>query len=398
MPKISIQLPCKPHINQLEFIQDTTRYNIMAAGRRFGKTEAGKIRAMYKAPKQRVWWLAPTHDSGQAVWRFFEYAFADFPGVYSNKSERLLLFPSGGFLQVKSADSVLRSAGLDHVTIDEAAFCNPDLWPFVIRPMLLEGKGSADFLSSTNGRNWFWQLDQLGLDPDEPDWKRWHYTSYDNPLLDKNEIDDIKRNTPERVFKQEYMAEFLDDGGAVFRNLKACIVDVAQSTSSNVIFGVDWARHHDYTVIVAIDTVTGHVLEIDRFNQIDWTLQRGRLQAMFGRWNPSMIYAESNSIGEPNIEELQKSDLPVRAFYTTAASKAQIINALALAFEQQDIGIPDDPTLLGELQAYTMERLPSGNFRYSAPSGLHDDMVMALAIAWYGVTIGQFDVSVSRYA
>ena len=85
------------------------------------------------------------------------------------------------------------------------------------------------------------------------------------------------------------------------------------------------------------------------------------------------------------VERLQSEGLPVRAFRTTAASKQQIINQLALAFEQGDITIPQDDTLLGELQAYTLERLPGGTFRYHAPSSLHDDCVMALALTWHGV-------------
>lgn len=398
MTTINIQLPCKPHVNQIPLINSKARFNVTAAGRRFGKTEAHKIRAMYRAPRMRVWWIMPNYDAGQAVWRDFEAAFRHFPGVYTNKSERLIQFPGGGFLQVKSADSGLRSAGLDHVIIDEAAFISGDLWDYVIRPMLLEGQGSADFLSSTNGRNWFWKLYQNGLDPQQPDWKAWHFTSYDNPLLSRAEIEDIKRNTPERVFQQEYMADFLEDGGAVFRNLQACIhTDTPKEARGQVVMGLDWARHNDYTVMIAIDTLTRRVLEIDRFNQIDWTLQRGRLQAMAKRWKPTTIIAESNSIGEPNIEELQKAGLPVTGFQTTASSKAQIINSLALAFEQSDIGIPDDPVLIGELQSYTLERLPGGTFRYGAPSGLHDDCVMALALAWHGV-VNPVKITVSRYA
>ncbi len=395
---VSIVLPCEPHINQFDIIESPYRFNVIAAGRRFGKTEGIKIKAIYKAPMQRVWWVMPTFNAGQPTWRDFARTFENYPNVYINNSERLIQFPQGGFLQVKAADSQLRSAGLDYVAVDEAAFCNDELWNYTLRPMLLEGKGSADFLSSTNGRNWFWQLYQQGLDPNEPEWKSWHYTSYDNPLLDPTEIDDIKRNTPQRVFDQEYMAEFLDDGGAVFRNLKACIYeDSLHRKQHKVIIGVDWARYNDYTVLTVISTQTRQVIEIDRFNQIDWTLQRGRLEALCKRYDVSMIYAEANSIGEPNIEELQKRGLPIQPFVTTAASKAQIINQLALAFEQQDIAIPDNPTLLGELQAYTVERLPSGNFRYTAPSGLHDDMVMSLAIAWHGFINGRSELKSGRW-
>lgn len=390
MTTIPIKLPCKPHPKQLAIINSKARYNVIAGGRRFGKTEACKIRMAYRIPHRRCVWVSLTFDTGQSVWRYFASAFSAIPGTYINNSERLLTLPSGGSLRVFSGESRdnLRSYGFDDVVIDEAAFQHPDLWPYILRPMLLDAgdKAQADFLSSTNGRNWFYQLYNHAADPEQTDWQAWHFTSYDNPLLDRNELEDIRRNTAERIFQQEYMAEFLEDGGAVFRNLQACVNRWAgQDRPQGVVIGVDWGKVDDYTVLIALDTRTHNVLEIDRFNQIDWTLQRSRIVAMARRWNTQDIVAEENSIGQPNIEELRKANLSVRPFMTTSASKAQLINQLALAFEQADIGIPDNPVLLAELQAYTVERLPGGTFRYSAPSGMHDDCVIALALAWHGV-------------
>jgi len=121
---------------------------------------------------------------------------------------------------------------------------------------------------------------------------------------------------------------------------------------------------------------------MDRFNRIDYAVQRGRLGALADRYMPTVIMAESNSMGEPIIEQLQRDGLPVRGFNTTNATKAQIIEALGLAFERGDLAILADPVLIGELQAYEMTRLPSGMVRYSAPDGMHDDCVMSLALAW----------------
>ena len=87
-------------------------------------------------------------------------------------------------------------------------------------------------------------------------------------------------------------------------------------------------------------------------------------------------------MGEPLIEQLQRQGLPVAAFNTASATKTQAIEALALAFERGDLRILGDQTLIGELQAFEMERLPSGLVRYGAPEGMHDDMVMSLALAW----------------
>ena len=135
---------------------------------------------------------------------------------------------------------------------------------------------------------------------------------------------------------------------------------------------------------------------MDRFNQIDYSVQRGRLQALAERYRPTVILAESNSMGEPIIEQLQRDGLPVRGFQTTNATKAAIIEGLALAFERQELRILNDATLIGELQAYEMDKTPSGMVRYGAPEGMHDDCVMSLALAW-AATGGAGSYSISEY-
>jgi len=123
---------------------------------------------------------------------------------------------------------------------------------------------------------------------------------------------------------------------------------------------------------------------LDRFSGVGWDLQRDRLKSLVQRWQPQIIWAEANSIGEPNIEALTREGLPVRPFFTTSKSKSPLIESLALAIERNDISLLDDPVLLGELANYSLQRLPSGAWRYSAPSGGHDDTVIATALAWYG--------------
>lgn len=384
----TLTLPIKPHTNQHEVIRPKKRFNVVACGRRWGKTEAEKLGDIYRVMEgKKVWWVNPTFDNTTETWQEFLQFFEPFVDRNNiNKSRREIIAPTGGSIQMIGANNFKRGSGIDHVSIDEAAFCDlAELWDYQLRPMLLDSKGTATFLSSTNGRNHFWKLFQMGLDPLETDWASFRFTSYDNPFIDANDLDDIKRNTPERVFQQEYMAEFLEDGGAVFRNLQACIQEPPKAPK-DIVFGVDWGRSNDFTVIVAMDADTGHMVEMDRFNQIDWTIQRDRIIAMYNRYKPTSILAEKNSIGDPNIEELRNRGLPIRPFVTTQQSKAKAINSLALNLEQESIGILNDPVLLSELQAYTIETLPSGNYRYSAPSGMHDDCVIALALANWEIT------------
>ncbi|MCD4684645.1 MAG: hypothetical protein K8S97_01745, partial [Anaerolineae bacterium] len=283
--------------------------------------------------------------------------------------------------------NALRGSGLDLAVLDEAAYMHADVWQAAIRPALADRRGEAMFLSTPNGRNWFWALYMRGQQPQQSDWASWRLPTRANPLIEAAEIEAARHLLPERLYRQEYEAEFLDDAGGVFRSVEAAAtVEPGGSPrpGARVVFGVDWGRDNDYTCIAVLDADTGEIVALDRFNEIGWALQRGRLTALAQRWQPDAIWAEANSIGGPNIEALQTEGLPVMAFYTTAASKGPLIESLALAIERRDIKLLRDPVLIEELQAYTMERLPSGRFRYSAPPGGHDDSVIATALAWYG--------------
>lgn len=242
------------------------------------------------------------------------------------------------------------------------------------------------FISTPKGRNWFWRLYQRGQDHLDNEWASWQRPTSENPYIVTPEIEAARRDLPERIFQQEYLAQFLEDAGGVFRRVMAAATLPETATpvaDHQYVMGVDWGKSEDFTVIVVWDVTDQHLVALDRFNQIDYRVQRQRLGAMYERWRPTVIMAETNAMGEPIIEQLRADSLPVRGFTTTNATKAAIIEALSLAFERDAIRIVNDPVLIGELQAYEMTRLPSGNIRYGAPEGMHDDTVMAAAIGYH---------------
>jgi hypothetical protein len=294
-------------------------------------------------------------------------------------------------VQVKSADNpdALRGEGLNFVVIDECAFVKEDAWLEALRPALADRKGGALFISTPKGHNWFWNL---WHGADGSDWKAWRFTSYDNPFIDNAEIDAARSQLPERTFSQEFLAEFIDDAGGVFRGVMACATAKGESGRRGdtvYIAGLDWALSYDFTVLSIINANTRELVYLDRYNGVDYSMQRQRIKAVCDRFGVAGIIAESNAMGKPNNDELRRMGLPVRDFVTTNATKADAIESLAAAFEQGNIRILDDPTLIAELQAYEVDRLPSGMVRYSAPAGTHDDMVMSLALCWQGVIATQ---------
>ncbi|MBZ0276188.1 MAG: terminase family protein [Anaerolineae bacterium] len=390
MPDFTHSLP-PPHASQQRIIKDRSRFRVVTCGRRFGKTEVGKREILERASAgKQCWWVAPTYLMADQVWRDLIAAVEGQDGVIISQKTRRIDLPNGGMIAVRSGHQPhrLRGAGLDFVVLDEAAYLAPHLWPEVIRPMLVERRGGALFLSTPNGHNWFYDLFRLGMDDEEGEWRSFQFTTADNPLIAAEELDSIRRNTVERVWNQEYLAQFTADAGQVFRDVQAAATvspDVAPEAGRRYVAGVDWGREGDYTVIAIMETTTRQLVALDRFNQVGWALQRGRLVELCDRWKPDVIYAEANSIGSPNIEALQAEGLPVESFTTTAASKPPLIESLALAIERREIALLPDETLLGELSAYRAQRMPGGGFRYSAPPGGHDDTVIALALAYHAL-------------
>lgn len=334
----------------------------------------------------RVWWVAPSFPQSSMAWRELKALAAQIPEKVVREDMRLIRLPGGGEIMVKSADAPdsLRGEGLDLVVLDEAAFIPEPVWTDALRPTLSDRKGAALFISTPQGKNWFYHAWLRGIDAERSDWQSWQYPTSDNPLIDPSEIEAARETLPERVFRQEYLADFIDDAGAVFRYVRAAATALLQREAvagHSYTFGCDWAKANDFTVIAVYDRTLQAIVALDRFNQIDYTVQISRLEALAARFRPVKIVAETNSMGDVLIEQLRRKQLPVVPFTTTAHTKQEVIEGLAVALEQGEITIIPDPVLISELEAYSLERTSSGNIRYSAPPGLHDDTVMAVAMA-----------------
>jgi phage terminase large subunit-like protein len=310
--------------------------------------------------------------------------------------DRMVTLPGGGSVQVRSADDPvsLRGEGLDLVVPDECAFMKEEAWTEALRPALSDNKGKAIFISTPKGHNWFWRLFMRGVNG-EDDWASFNFPTSNNPYIDPEEIEAAQKSLPDRIFRQEYMAEFLDDAGGVFRHvIDAAVMNEINTAreSRQYVAGVDIATKVDFTVASVFDVESREMVYMDRFNRIDFDVLEDRLEALYRRFKLNSMTIEQNSIGQPVIEALVGRDLTIIPFTTTNATKQAAIQSLQAAFEHSTIKILNDPVLVGELQAFEGERMPSGAWKYSAPDGMHDDCVMSLAIAWHGLEGGTWDV------
>ena len=385
---IRVTLP-KYHAAQRRIRTEARRFNVLACGRRFGKTKFLKRLACETAlDGYPVGWFAPTYKILSEA--FEEIRKTLLPVLKgSNKSEKTLTLITGGVIEFWTLedDDAGRSRKYKRAIIDEAGMCANlhNQWPEAIRPTLADYQGDAWFGGTPKGRNFFYEAFQRGIDPLQPEWAAWQMPTSENPYIKPEEVKAMRAEMPERKYSQEILAQFLDDAGGVFRNVRACATGSVTPfiDGHRYVGGVDWGRSNDYTVISVFDVETDQQVYVDRFSGIEYSLQQKRIANTFSLYPDLVLYAESNSIGQPNIEALQRDGFYVLPFVTTNASKAQAVESLALALERKCITLINDPILISELESYESQRLPSGLYRYSAPDGLHDDMVMATMIGWY---------------
>jgi hypothetical protein len=121
----------------------------------------------------------------------------------------------------------------------------------------------------------------------------------------------------------------------------------------------------------------------ERFNQIDWTFQKNKIVNLSERFNTPKIIIDSTGIGDAIFDDLRNAGLFIEGYLLTNKSKATLIQKLSLSFDNKEIGILDEPVLLGELEMFGYDITKMGNIRYNAPEGFHDDCVISLALGNY---------------
>lgn len=208
---------------QMEVWQDPHRFKVIAAGRRTGKSAFAIKRtlvAALQAPKgSAVLYLAPTLAQARQI--AFEPLLdqgKDFVKA-SNVNQLDITLTNGVKIHIRSGENPdsLRGLKLAFAVIDEAAFVKQEVWSKVIRPALSDLKGEAIFISTPSGRDWFYDLYQLGQNENDPDWASWHFTTYDNETIDPTEIEAAKRTLSSWAFNVEFMSSFDNSGSGIFK-------------------------------------------------------------------------------------------------------------------------------------------------------------------------------------
>ena len=398
---MSFILDLQLHPNQQIIYDDPHRFKVIAAGRQFGKTRlvtraAGGIALTKKDSIGMV--VAPYAKQAYKDWREI---LRFIPQQYlEDKSAKWMTFSlkNKSEIMMGSAENIdgLRGYTLDWAIVDEAAYCDQEVWE-VLEPALGKQKGQGFFISTPNGKGWFWDLyNRMGNDSQ---FQSFHFTTYDNPTFPVSEIERMKANMPELMFRQEVMAEFLE-GGIVFPHLKELMTSSPREPvpGHNYVTGADIASTNDFTVIRTFDASDNHEVNFVRLTNRDWSFIRGTIYAVCKRYNNAWLFIDKTGVGAPVVEDLEKMDcqypgavkqgrLRVVPIVFSSVSKPQLYSNYIMMQENHMIHFLPEPVMEKEHQDFTMTRGQgtTGYMKYGAPKGRHDDTVTAGALAGWGL-------------
>ena len=367
----------QPHIAQAKILSEAKRFNVLTCGRRFGKSAlAVNLLCEVAIDGLPAGYFTPTYKLLDGTYN--ECLKILEPIITRKNDHQFIELITGGRIEFWSLENELagRSRKYKRVILDEDAFARNlwKLWTESIRATLSDLKGDAWFLSTPKGKNDHYKLHMRGVSQ-EPNWMSWQMSTYMNPYIDPTEIDDARKDLPELAFSQEYMAEFNEN---VANPFGISYIDQCTYPMTNlpaVCYGIDLAKSFDWAVIIGLDK-NGAVCYFDRW-QSDWRTTTNKILAL----PQGSIALDSTGVGDPIGEDIQRRRGDVEAFKFTATSKQQIMEGLAVAIQSRKITFPQG-IITDELKNFEYEFTKSG-VKFSAPPGLHDDTVCALALAWH---------------
>jgi hypothetical protein len=383
-------------------------------------------RPAHLAPRVAGWFVYPTYKLAHQLWEELKRSIPRSRLLRTpNESDKTIWLQGDTLIEVRSAEkpSDLVAAGLDFVVIGEAARMKLQQVLDAVRPALTRaGRLGLTLINSTPmGNDRFARLIKDGQDPLKPwvqsftrkQWQIWEGEGtrlevrpdregnpYASTVAVQRTLDEEGSLT--RWFRQEHLAEILTDEGALFVAPREHTGPApAAPYAYPVVVGWDPAKWQDYSVLVAFDG-QGRMIEMDRMGGLPYLAQVDRAVALCERLKAAVIVLETNGVGDPVMELLErrlpetKAQTEAEAFITTGTTKTQVLDALALGLQQDRVQLLDDPVLVNEFETIEPSRTRLGTMRYQSPEGAHDDCVMASAFAWWGLAERQSAAIVDR--
>jgi len=298
-----------------------------------------------------------------------------------NETEMRIELTNGSILQMVGADNIDRIVGTNPVGVvfSEYALMKPDVWN-LLSPILAENGGWAVFVTTPRGQNHAYSL--MKAAQKNPKWHVEILPVSKTRAVPEEVLEEERMNMPDALYQQEWECAFTESDAAVFKNVKSRIYEGTYEPKANFFqLGVDLAKLNDWTVLTPIDLTTFKVLEPEAFNQIDYNLQKARIEATYLRLGKPRVILDATGVGQPILDDLLYKGINITPFTFTQQSRMELLLNLQILLEQNKIQIPNCPELIEQLESCYYEIMPSGKTRMQVPDGKHDDYLMSLALA-----------------
>lgn len=431
----TLHLPPPHSIVQQNYIESLAPITAACCGTKFGKTFSSAMWLTRLAwsrgggDTMPYFWIAPIYRQSKIAVRLIKQFLPNDPDrVKHLKTEnRIEILGSNGSvhaaIEFRSADDPdsLQGEGLSAAVVDEADRMKRDSWESFLTTVT-KTKAPVRVISSPKRRNWFYELCKKGMRLTSPERDRLRSgdrsVSVDgvfymncptsaNPYVDPEEIERMRSILPERAFRCYYLAEFPESDGIVFSNIDACFdpnirFEDNPNPGERYIASLDLAKHGDFTQLVIGSVQRRQIVLILRWKDMGWEASWRRAMSYAEHFNDADIIIDATTYGDPVLEQMQsaKSNCHVEGFNFTGKSKGPLVENLILGLEKTDIHIPLEPAskyCQEELEIYEFDISESGNVKYGAPDGQHDDFVTALAL-WYWHLVHQVSPGIRIYS
>jgi hypothetical protein len=381
---------------QKNILDSLNRYTVTEAATKTGKTASHIIWLFEQALKiktnQSVWWVAPVRSQAEIAFKRMKAQITSKRFFKANETKLTLTLPTGAIIHFKSAEIPDNLYGDDvyAAVFDEFTRAREEAW-HALRSTLTATNGQCKFIGNVKGKkNWGHRL-ALKAKSGEPNHEYFKITAYDAAKeghltkMTLEEIEQAKRDLPEYVFNELYLAEPSEDGSNPFglTHIKECDKPLSKLPVKSI--GIDLAKSYDFTVIVGLDQ-NGDVAYFDRF-QKDWNQTKETIIRTVGKI-PALV--DSTGVGDPIVEDLQRVCDRVEGCKFTSQSKQQLMEGLAVAVQQKKTSVLEG-LHQDEMESFEYEYTRIG-VKYTAPVGLHDDIVCSHALAYKKL----FDNSISN--
>jgi hypothetical protein len=336
-------------------------------------------------PNSVIYWVSPTDSQSQKVYKDIVNSIYESGIVKSKKmpkGDTEIQFRNGSKILFRSAQSEdnLRGQSVHYMILDEAAFIKRSTIETILLPMLSVRGKKCLFISTPKGKNYLYDYYLNGQSLSK--WKSLRFSTYDSPLANNEMIEMFKVTLPDKIFKQEVEAEFIDSS-SVFNNISdIMILDSLDEPQEGKEYwaGIDIGLINDASVLSIIDD-NGNLVKYYRWNGIDSPSLIENIKDINDKWKFTKIYIEDNNQGLVIFQSLEMFLPNLMRFNTNSKTKPEIINNLIHLFNMKCMNIIKDEYLRIELEAFIFKQNDNGNIKFLADSGFHDDCVMSLAIA-----------------